>query len=358
MSLPGTDAGDSVTLSGDELDAYVAQASALLRTAKLSAHFPSGQLGVRTSGVASGAMLAGYVQAMGTPMHRGLYTQLEVDLQAGLPTFKEWTRVLVDISASDAVLRELPPVETLRARAPRDPSFGKQLLKYCYHTDLQKLSLPPFERLEVRLQKRPSEEGAQFQLTLDKLDARGLPLRCVAEITQGPDAPPLITLQGERAEAKKELWGTLYRLISLDAELTFIHLHALPGLKVHKISVGTVGPLLCGAVAALRPQLLPASLLQRKETALLTCAVDIITREEGPDRDNDPLAPLWSTALSSSARGEYAQARKRLGYRISRDRKFVADAASLPAIQALCAQAGTNNVIYTLPPQSAPAKGA
>lgn len=341
-------------LSDESADAYVRQAVALLQAARLSAQYPSGS--ARGPGAQGGAMLAGYLRAMGSSLHRGLYPQLEVDGQAGFPTLKEWTRVLTDVDLCAQVLAELPPIATLRERATRDPAYGKQLLKYLYYSELAQLGLPPFEGMQIRLQRRPIDGEAQFQLVLDKLDARGLPLRCTAELTQRRDAAPLITLHGDRPQAARELWGMIYRLVSLDAELTFLQLEGVPGLRVHSVTIGTVGPMLCGGVDVAPEWPLPIA--RSASTALLTCAVDTVLRNERadidpdgePDRNNDPLSSQRVQALSAAARREYEEARRRRSYRISKDRKFIADSASVAAIKALCAQAGTSNLVYALPP--------
>ena len=348
MSSSAAASAHLMTLSDARVDAYVAQAATLLQAARLSAQFPSGG-GSARSGGSAGAMLASYLRAMGSRLHRGLYPQLEVDGWAGLPTFKEWTRVMTDVDLCQSVLADLPSPDVVRDRATRDPAYGKQLLKYLYYSDLQKLALPPFEHMQVKLQRRLSPQETQFQLVLDKLDARGLPLRCTAEVVQRSDATPYITLHGDRAEAKRELWGTIYRLVSLDAELTFLQLQSLAGLYVHSVTVGTVGPLLCGSLDSTAPGDWPIGLARRPDTAILTCCTEALTREEGPDRDNDPLSPLRARSLSAAARCEYESTRLRHGYRVSRDRKFVADSASLPAIKALCEQARTSNIIYALP---------
>ena len=356
MSSPTGSSGSLRILSDLSLDAYVQKAVALLRAARLSAQYPSGgSATVRSTGAAGGSMLAGYLLAMGSSLHRGLYPQLEVDARAGFPTLKEWTRVLTDFDLCSRVLSDLPAIETLRERATRDPAYGKQLLKYLYYSELAKLALPPFESMQIRLQRRPVDGDAQFQLTLDKLDARGLPLRCTAELTQRPDAEPLIVLHGDRAEAKRELWGMIYRLVSLDAELTYLQLQSVPGLNVHSVTIGTVGPMLCGSLVDALDW--PLAIARGADTAVLTCGVDTVLRNEraaidphgAPDRNNDPLSPLRTGALSAEARREYEQTRQRLGYRISKDRKFVADRESMAAIKALCAQAGTSNLVYALP---------
>ncbi len=353
MNSPAAASAHLMTLTDARVDAYVAQAASLLQAARLSAQFPSGGGSARAGSSAGGAMLAGYLRAMGSSLHRGLYPQLEVDGWAGLPTFKEWTRVMADADLCQSVLANLPRLDVVRDRSTRDPAYGKQLLKYLYYSDLQKLALPAFEQVHVKLQRRLSPQETQFQLVLDKLDARGLPLRCTAEVVQRSDATPYITLHGDRAEAKRELWGTIYRLVSLDAELTFLQLRSLAGLHVHSVTIGTVGPLLCGSLQLVEDSVAagewPVTLTRRSDTAILTCSVESVTREEGPDRDNDPLSPLRAQSLSAAARTEYEQARLRHGYRVSKDRKFVADSASLPAIKALCEQARTSNIIYALP---------
>ncbi|MBL9003251.1 MAG: hypothetical protein JNJ46_03340 [Myxococcales bacterium] len=343
-------------LHGERVDAYVEQAVALLQAAKLSAQYPIGSVS-RTS-PQGGSTLTGYLRAMGSRLHRGLYPQLEVELLSGFPSFKEWTRVRTDVDLCGRVLADLPAPEILRERAALDAAYGKQLLKFLYYSELLQLGLPPFEGMAIRLQRRMGDGAARFQLVLDKLDAVGLPLRCTAEISQQRSADPLITLRGDRAEAKRELWGMLYRVVSLDAELSFLQLQSLPGLHVHSVTIGTVGPLCCGSLQDAQPLDWPVSLCWQPHAAVLACAIETVQRSEQPeldqedvsDRNNDPLSSLWKDALSAAARREYEQARTRYRYRIIKDRKFVADRANVAALKALCTQAGTQNLVYVVPP--------
>lgn len=329
---PGAAVG--CTLVDAAAEAYLQRAMALVREARLGAQFPPGR-----------AVLAN-LEALGARCHRGLYPQLVVEPQSGLPALREWTRVTTDVQVAAKVLAGLPPQEQLRERAPRDPAYGKQLLKWLYYAELAQKPPPPIEQLAVALQ-RHTRDGVQVQLTLDKIDARGLLLRCTVELCQGPASRPLVvhSHSGDSVAAAPELKALLYRRAGHDAELLFIELAAQPGVTVRRVGIGTAGPL---HLPELPPQEGLGALRGGPGSLIGTFATDTAACDLGEDRDNDPLSDLLSHRLSSAARAEYEQARKRLGYHVAKDRKFVADADSLPAISELCRRAGTRNVIYSL----------
>lgn len=338
MKAAGGTAG--CLLHDEAAETYLERAAALLREARLGAAFPPGR-----------ALLAN-LEALGARCHRGLYPQLLVEPQSGLPALREWTRVSTDVQIAPKVLAGLPSQEQLRERAPRDPAYGKQLLKWLYYSELLHKPPPTVEQLVVALQR--IEPGAvQVQVTLDKLDARGLLRRCTAELSQGPTARPLIERSGESVAAAPELLALLYRLAAHDAELLFIELSAQPAVAVRRVSIATVGPL---HLPELPPQEEGLGALRGGPAAMLgTFGVDTAARDLPGDRDNDPLTQLLAQRLSAGARSEYERAQRRLGYHVAKDRKFVADPESLPAVSALCHKAGTRNVIYPLRPAAAAA---
>ncbi|MBN1774813.1 MAG: hypothetical protein JXB32_26375 [Deltaproteobacteria bacterium] len=75
-------------------------------------------------------------------------------------------------------------------------------------------------------------------------------------------------------------------------------------------------------------------------------AVDTAARDLAADRDNDPFADLLVDRPTAEARGEYDAARQRLGYKVFKDRKFVAPRAAVAPLQALCASRNARNVCY------------
>jgi hypothetical protein len=75
-------------------------------------------------------------------------------------------------------------------------------------------------------------------------------------------------------------------------------------------------------------------------------ALDMAATDLPADRDNDPFADLLRERLSPQARDEYDASRKRFGYKVFKDRKFVAPAALLSALRKLCEERGARNVAY------------
>ena len=66
------------------------------------------------------------------------------------------------------------------------------------------------------------------------------------------------------------------------------------------------------------------------------------------DRDNDPIDDLLAATLTDKARQTYEGVRKKVGYRVFKDRKFVVSKNLVKAMKAFCKASGTRNIIYSV----------
>ena len=316
---------------------------------------------------------------MGRAVHGGLYPPLALDVRSGLPTFREWTRVKTDLDMAAEILAGLPPEAELAERAHRAGGgiWGKQLLKHRYYTAIARAELAPIDHMEVRLRRvEPETRTAHFNVTLDKLDNRGLLVRTTIDLSQRDSHwdHPMLTLDEETAVHTRAFRSLIFRFATLDAELTFARLAATSNLEVEKVVKGTIGPVFMPRVRAPEPvvrwfdsdagpgacpshrtapgadglgQILEPR--DRESGAMVaTFSLDLAAPDLARDRDNDPLDDLIADRFSELARAEYLAARKRWGYHVFKDRKFVASEALAGAVRELCAEHGTRNVIYPL----------
>ncbi|MCA9705403.1 MAG: hypothetical protein KDK70_06125 [Myxococcales bacterium] len=331
-----------LVLTGPAQERYVDLVARGIERARLSDHYPPGR------------RLAAQVRAMGPRAHLGLYGELQVDPRSGLPTYREWTRVCADAELAPKVLRELPPVEVLRPRAEQQPQgiHGKQLLKHHYYGQLAQLDGTPPSHMVVRLRKvDAADRRAWFHVMLDKLDVSGLFVRFSIDLSQRSSLwnRPMVELSDDVAQETEALRAIIYRMSSLDAELTFVRLAGVEGLQVERVFKGTVGPVLGAGVpvpAALQGDWGPAL---AGGGMIATFGMDMAADDVARDGDNDPLDALLTERLPPEQAEAYRQARVRYGYRVFKDRKFVAsDRATLQAVQARCTALGTRNVAYAL----------
>lgn len=330
-----------LVLAGDAAQGYVDLVARAIARARLSDQYPPAR------------RLAAQIEAMGPRVHGGLYADLRVDVGSGLPTYREWARVAADAELSARVLAELPPQADLEARARREPHgiWGKQWLKHRYHAHLRGIEATPPSIMTVRLRRvDPAERRAWFHVVLDKLDQSGVFVRASIELSQQASfwSRPMLELDDDAARETEGLRTIVYRLTSLDAELTFVRLADTPGLVVERVIRGMVGPIFMAGTAL--PEALAAALPGPPGPGFVvaTFGLDMAAGDVAKDGSNDPLADLLRERLPPEGRAAYVAARQRFGYRVYKDRKLVVDPGSNDAAQRFCTRMGTRNVIYVL----------
>ncbi len=328
----------SIRLGDAEESAYLERMGAALERARLNRHFPDARHAAR------------HLRCMGRDVHGGLYPPLALDARSGLPTYREWTRVKTDLDMAAEILAGLPAEAELAERARRGGRgiWGKQLLKHHYYNAIKERELAPLDHMEVRLRRvEPDTRTAHFNVTLDKLDGGGLLVRTTIDLSQRDSHwdHPMLTLDEETAEHTQAFRSLIFRFARLDAELTFARLAATSNLEVEKVVKGTIGPVFMPGVRA--PETI-AGWFDSDDGLAATFSLDLAARDLARDRDNDPLDDLIADRFSEQARAEYQEARKRWGYHVFKDRKFVTSTALAGVVRELCAEHGTRNVIYPL----------
>jgi hypothetical protein len=322
-------------LSGQEEADYVRRLREILAAARLGSHYPDG------------TRLSSHVGVLSPGVHRGLYPGLEVDLRSGLPTYREWTRVQTDVRVAEDQLRQLGPRAELERKAGgvRGAIHEKQLAKHDYYAAIVRAALAPLGEMTVALRRsEPEKKRAQFHVVLDKLDASGLFVRYSLDFAQTSEAwgRPVVLLDADDARHTEGFRSLIYQFTSYDAEFTFLRLATLGGLEVERVTKGVVGPL---CLPWTRGEA-PVQGLLGDDGFVAMFALDMAALDVPADRDNDPFADLLRERLSPDARAEYDASRQRYGYKVFKDRKFVAPRAVVPALKSLCDSRGGRNVIY------------
>jgi hypothetical protein len=325
----------SRTLSGGEESAYLDRLRTVVSAARLGPHHPDGSRLVAHLGVLSPAV------------HRGLYEGLEVDLRSGLPTYKEWTRAQTDVRLAADQLRQLGPREDLERKAAAKPDsvFARQAVKHDYYSAIRDAGLAPLGEMSVALRRvEPEKRRAAFHVVLDKLDASGLFVRYSIDLAQTADAwdRRVVVLDKETARHTEGFRALIYQFTSYDSEFTLVRLATLGGLEIERVVKGVVGPV-CFSWTRTAEELRP---VVGTDGLVANFALDMAAVDLPTDRDNDPFADILRERLSPEARREYDEARRRWGYKVFKDRKFVASKDAVPALQALCTARGTKNVVY------------
>jgi hypothetical protein len=318
---------------------YVDRLLGILRTGRLNLHYPESR------------RLQSHIEAMHPDVHRGLYDGISVNLDSGLPTYQEWTRVQTDVDIADEQLSQLGNRKTLERKAKSDdPSIhDKMLKKHDYYSEIRDTQLSPLGEMDVQLRRVDTDNNrAYFHVVLDKLDASGLFVRFSIELAQESSAwsEQVVQLDEETAEHTEEFQSLVYRFTSLDAEFTFAKLAGIGGLDVEMVAKGTVGPIYLAAEQA--PENLQPLFEQTDDGFLATFSLDKVGGDIAETRDNDPLDSLITERLSTEARRVYEKARERYDYRAFKDRKFVVPPDLVEPVRNFCNDRGTKNIVYPL----------
>ena len=327
----------TTTLDGEAERRYVDRLLAILRAARLNLYYPDAR------------RLRSHVEAMHPQVHRGLYEGLEMNLEAGLPSYQAWTRVQTDVEIAGEQLSQLGDAETLEKKAISDGEsiHAKLLKKHRYYSEIRDTELAPLGGMDVKLRRVDSRQNkAYFHVVLDKLDASGLFVRFSIDLAQESSAwsDKVVRLDEETAEHTEQFQSLIYRFTSLDAEFTFAKLAGLGGLEVEMVAKGTVGPIFFAPEQA--PDGL-ADLLAGREGAFVgTFSLDKVAGDIAETRDNDPLESMITDRMSDQARQVYRTARETYDYRAYKDRKFVVPRELVGEIREFCAERGTKNIVY------------
>lgn len=335
---PQSSAPGLISLHDAAADGYLRRLRAALRAARLSRAFPDGR------------RIGEELRVMDSECHRGTVDVLRVDPRAGLPAYVEWARTRADRELAPKLLSDLGDPRRLEEKAARSSAaiHHRQLAKARYYSELLEGELLALSELSIALRRvEPERSTAWFVVVFDKLEVSGLFVRYTIELSQCASAwtRPIVALSDDEARQTDELKAIVSRFGALDAELAFVQLAACEGIEVQRVAKCSIGPVLVPEAAS-EHQLAP--LLKGAEAIVAMFPSDIAAYDLAHDGNNDPLDTTLGATLSDEARAEYLSARKRYGYKVFKDRKFVTDAASKAAVAEFCRQAGTRNVIYTL----------
>jgi hypothetical protein len=344
-----------------EAATYLDLLSRSLHAARLSSAFPERR------------PLQQSFEALAESMRLGVHGELYVDARAGLPNLASLTRVLTDKEVAAASLARMGDRATLEARAGEAEVFARLAAKHAYYEKLQGRELAPVDHHRVLLRRHdPSSGTAAFRIELTKLDASGVYLRLQIELTQTSSLwrRKVIDLDrdGETAAASEGFRAMVYRCADLDAETLFVRLHGEEGVSVERVQRGVIGPVLFSLPVGSGVQVVrtaeaaddalgrewhawsvgPGAAEHSRPELLATFATDTAAIDIREDRSQDPLSPLLSARLREQEQARYRSLRERYPFKVFKDRKFVATPGLRAVAQAVCAAAGTKNLIYDL----------
>ena len=276
--------------------------------------------------------LAGYIAAASPNVHAGLGPRALIDDDTGLFPWESWARLKADHRVA---LDEAPPA----VQVPSVLSTPRRR----YHDALRVLPAPRLGDVEHALRSQ-DDSGRRLQVVLDKVEASGVLVRVVAELTMAARA-----LASE--EIDRQLHELLFPMTSFPVELTLVRLLAADDVvDVERVTRGAVDLCSCPPAHVCAPALSALSALSELSElsggsvcalAFSTCAADVTPG------DNDPL-PHESTPLADLARAHLGSGARALPHRVYRDRKIVVTKGAAAVAASLARAAGTRTVVYTV----------
>ena len=308
------------------------------------------------------------LQALRGAAHEGLYDSVFVDARSGLPNLASFTRVLSDRMVGLDAVGRMDSAETLAARRDEAEVFDRMGRKRRYFERLRALELAPVDLHRVLLRRHePEQSRASFRVELTKLLADGCYARVVIELWQRASlwSHKLVQLDdsGAVAEGTEALRGMVYRFAAFDAETLFVRLHELEGVSVERVQRGIIGPALWtipdatmlhrsaepgdDALARTWSQWLPEAATLPPQL-VMSFASDTAASDVREELSNDPLSPLLANSLAEQEKARYRVLRDRHAFKVYKDRKFVVTAGARPLVEAVCAVAGTKNLLYAV----------
>lgn len=326
----------SVRLTGPDESAYLKRLLRIIRAARLNLFFPD----VRR--------ISDHIGVLRPEIHGGLYDGVDIDRRTGLPHYTAWIRGQTDVRLAPKMLAELGDARTLEAKAKKSPGtiHEKQRDKQRYYAKIERKQLAELGGMQVALRQiDKGESKAYFSVVFDKLEASGLFVRYTIDLVQSTSAfgETVVDLDGETAKHTDAFAALIYKMASLDAELTFLRLSELGGMRVERVTKGTIGPIFSRWVPA-SPALAP--ILESDDDFVASFGHALVAVDVADHRDNDPFPEL--SAEEAVDAGDRAAARAKHGYHVFKDRKFVVPRARAEALREIVGGVQKRCIIYTL----------
>jgi len=331
-----TAATRDVVLSGELGDAYVQRLVRGVRAARLNALFPPEQ------------KLCAHLSFLGSGGSSGVYDELRLSPQNGLPTAREILRVKID--------KDLTADFLSRAAEQRPPPEGSRMARrIAYYSRVAKQEVMPVNRMRVELRQQvPDENLAAFRVVFDRFDLAANQFVRYTILLEQHDRfwrrRHVIVDDNELTAPTEGFRRTVGRFASHEAELAFVLLSDVPGIEVEDVRRARVGPMLLPGMvadAALQALLDP----ERNPGAagappwVLCFPEDRAGLEVAEHSGKDPLAPLLREAVGETARELVDAKADQLGYRVAKSRKFVCPEPLKTSLSRLCKEVGAPSIV-------------
>ena len=330
---------EPVLLQGRRAESYVRGLLRLLEAARFNRSFPDP------------APVTAVYGFLGPRRNHYVLDGVEVDPRSGLPTEAAVTRVQLDAAAAQTVVDRsefVNPDYPRLAKGASRPGDPRSLRAYRYAKSLLEAPIPGAYALELGLRGvDPEQDTAYFVTRVDRLDrASGVFARYTIRYSHRDErwTRPRLRLLGEDLEHAEEVAQGVACASLRDAEIAFLLVSELEGVRVESVTRGCIGPLI-GEAADPPPALAPV-LEKHPDSLALALAHERAALEVFEDRDGDPISPRDRDVLSEELVAQLDRGRADLGFGVARTCKLVCSALCSEALQAGLSEIGSPCVVH------------
>ena len=325
-----------ITLSGETLQNYVKILKRLVRGGRTNKYFPDG--------AAFCNMLDFYLPEN----NHGMYDTLEINLDTGLPSEKEVTRLVTDRQIAPKTMKEDPEAK-LRQRATSTPSQVnvRRLNRYLYHKELLDTPILPLMDLKLKLRSVDTDQYiAYFNVEVLRLDVADSLFAKYTLVAGQSDSrwKQQVHVAGDELKYTGKFRNLISRYSVDEAEFTFILLNELEDVAVEEVQRCRLGPLYFRGARI--PVGMEALFKAHPDAFILSLPTDRVSIHIKEDANNDPLSGLYRETLDPEDKKMMDEKAKDMDYNVYKERKFVCTRSVLRDFRKFLKERKARCVVY------------
>ncbi len=324
------------TISGETLENYVDIVKKMLKAGRASKFFPDA---------------ASFCNMLDLYLPSGnhfMYDTLEINLNTGLPSEREVTRLVTDRQIAPKTLKE-DPEEKLRQRVRNTPSEVnmRRLNRYLYHKALITTRILPLMDLQLKLRTVDTDKYiAFFNVEVVRFDVADSIFAKYTLVAGQHDTRwrQQVHLSGDDLRYTGKFRNLISRYSVDEAEFAFILLNDLEDITVEEVQRCRIGPLYFKGSRI--PRGLEELFLDHPEAFILSLPTDRVSINISEDVNNDPLTGFYRDILAPEERLALEKKAEQMQYHVYKERKFVCTRSVLKDFRQFLRDRGARCVVY------------
>lgn len=323
-------------LSGEKLNTYVRMVIRLVKGGRLNKFFPDPSAFCK--------MMEFYLPEK----NFGLYDNLEINLDTGLPSEKEITRLVSEREIAPKTLKE-EPLKNLEEKAQSSPSEvnRRRLNRFLYHRDLLSAESLPLLDIGLKLKSLDTEKYvAYFNVEVTRFDISESLFAKYTMVAGQEDSHwnQQILLSGDSIKYTRNFRNLISRFTVDEAEFAFVLLNDVEKVSVEEVQRCRIGPLYFRGSRI--PEGMEELFEKHPDAFILALPTDRATVNMSGDKNNDPLSVIFRDSLEPALKAMMEEKARLMNYHIYKDRKFVCTRSVLSDFSRFLKDRGARCVVY------------